>query len=79
MKFLLGTNTTLAGINNGLRYSRAPYGQSPPERSGRECPFYAGGYCFRIQLAILSSATGEMVSSISAYSLGAPVLAVWNR
>src|SRR5580698_2087404 len=38
-----------------------------------------GVYCFRIQVAILSSATGEMVSSIWAYSVGEPVLAVWNK
>ena len=33
-------------------------------------------YCCRIQLAILSSATGEIVSSICAYSDGDPVFAV---
>ena len=33
-------------------------------------------YCFKIQLAIFSSATGDMVSSISEYSAGAPVFAV---
>src|ERR1035438_1401185 len=36
-------------------------------------------YCLRIQPAILSSATGEMVSSLCAYSVGEPVLAVWKR
>jgi len=36
-------------------------------------------YCFRIQPAILSSAAGDMVSSICAYSLGEPVFAVWKR
>jgi hypothetical protein len=32
-----------------------------------------------IRLAIFSSTTGDIVSSISAYSLMAPVLAVWKR
>jgi hypothetical protein len=36
-------------------------------------------YCFRIHVDILWSATGDMVSSISAYSAGAPVLAVCNK
>jgi hypothetical protein len=36
-------------------------------------------YCFEIQLDIFSSATGDMVSSMPAYSAGQPVFAVWNR
>ena len=36
-------------------------------------------YRREIQPAILASATGDMVSSSSAYSRGAPVLAVWKR
>ena len=35
--------------------------------------------CARIQLEILSSATGEMVSSMVLYSSRPPVFAVWNR
>lgn len=34
---------------------------------------------FIIQFAIFSRAMGDIVSSISAYSLTAPVLAVWKR
>ena len=36
-------------------------------------------YRFKIQLEIFSSATGDIVSSICAYSAGDPVFAVWNK
>ena len=35
--------------------------------------------CFSIQSDIVSSASGAMVSSILAYSLGLPVWLVWNK
>jgi hypothetical protein len=42
-------------------------------------PAQMWAYCFRIQFETFSSATGDIVSSICAYSAGAPVFAVWKR
>lgn len=54
------------------RDALATAGKMPALRGG-------GGYCFRIQLDILSSAIGDIVSSICAYSAREPVFAVWKR
>jgi len=41
--------------------------------------FYSSWVCSKIQFPINSRASGEIVSSIFAYSEGDPVLAVWNK
>lgn len=48
-------------------------------RVGEVRAYSALRYCFKIQLDTFSSATGDIVSSICAYSAGEPVFAVWNK
>lgn len=51
-------------------------------RIGREARYpcgFAGRVCSSIQSLTVLRATGEMVSSVFAYSLGEPVAAVWKR